>query len=471
MKEMMMTNKPGLLSRLFGRSKHPVVASLATAALNQPLLVHPAMGEALIGAYLEGAVTSADTELRTDVIAAENIAVLNITGGLVNRPMPGPSGGGPVSYAAVREKLDELLEDDSVGAIVLRIESPGGMASGCFDLVDRIYQARGRKPLHALIDDYAYSAAYAIASACDVIWVSRTGGAGSVGVVAYHHDWSKGNEQIGVKVTPIYAGARKVDFNPNFALTDEAKAEAQADVELLHDLFVKTVARNLGLGEEAVRATEAATYRGQLAVDAGFASRLGTWDELVAELGHRDVPAPVEHATAADDAAAEPEATAQVMVTADGFKVVAGNGQTLLEQLAHEPSPTPDASHADAPPAATAETLATAVAASALPAGIGLALIQRGPQQGEDVAAALEYATAVRDACAAAMTGGESLAGNYIKSNTDLAAVRAQLIALKAEEGRTTQIVTTLPAPDAEKRAAAVKASLNPTTIYKMRGN
>ena len=107
-----MSNKPGLLARLFGRSKHPVVASLATSALNQPLLVHPALGEALVGAYLQGAVTSDDTlltvaHLRVDAggtvvtqvdpsePTAEKIgrtvAVVNISGGLVSRPTPGPS--------------------------------------------------------------------------------------------------------------------------------------------------------------------------------------------------------------------------------------------------------------------------------------------------------------------------------------------------------------------------------------------
>ena len=84
-----------------------------------------------------------------------------------------------MSYAAVRDTFDELLNDDAVTSIILRLDTPGGMASGCFDLVDHIFEARGRKPVYALVDDHAYSAGFALASACDEIWISRTGGVGS----------------------------------------------------------------------------------------------------------------------------------------------------------------------------------------------------------------------------------------------------------------------------------------------------
>ena len=238
-----MTSKPGLLARMLGRgSRAPVVASLAAAVLNQPLLVQPAVGEALVGGYLEGKVTSDDSVLKADrfevsgpdgqpVGVAQNlIGVINLSGAMVNRPMPGPSGSGPVSYAAVRDTFDELLNDDAVTSIILRLDTPGGMASGCFDLVDHIFGARGRKPVYALVDDHAYSAGFALASACDEIWISRTGGVGSVGVVCYHHDWSGNNAQIGLKVTPLFAGARKVDFNPNFPLSEEAHAEDRKSV-------------------------------------------------------------------------------------------------------------------------------------------------------------------------------------------------------------------------------------------------
>lgn len=466
-----MSNKPSLLARIFGRSKHPVVASVATAALNQPLLVHPTMGEALIGAYLEGAVTSADTELQTTVLPAEKVAVINVSGGLVNRPMPGPSGGGPVSYAALRDAFDAAIEAPDVAAVVLRIDSPGGMAAGCFDLVDRVYAARSAKPIHALVDDMAYSAAFALASACDEVWVSRTGGVGSIGVVAYHYDWSAYDAKLGLKVVPIYAGEGKIDFSPHFPLDEKARERAQADIEMLYDMFVATVARNMGLSEESVRSLGAITLRGQAAVDAGLATRLGTWDDLLASLGAESTSAPAQAGDDGDDGTRE-DATA-VVTEADAVEAV---GTAQAEGAAPVAGAAPADVGAGAMPAAEnpqgqVAALAVAVQACALPAEVGMALLARGPQCGESPQQAIEYARDVRDACAAAFRGAETLAPTFIKSNTELAVVRAQLLALKAEEGPAAQIVATLPASDAAKREAELTASLNPQTIYQKRGN
>lgn len=453
-----MTSKPGLLARMLGRgSRAPVVASLAAAVLNQPLLVQPAIGEALVGGYLEGKVTSDDSVLKADRfevsgpdgqpvgVAQSLIGVINLSGAMVNRPMPGASGPGPVSYAAVRDTFDELLNDDAVTSIILRLDTPGGMASGCFDLVDHIFEARGRKPVYALVDDKAYSAGFALASACDEIWVSRTSGVGSVGVVCYHQDWSGNNAQIGLKVTPLFAGARKVDFDPNFPLSEEAHAEAMADLEDMRTMFVDTVARNLGMEAEAVRATEAACYRGQAAVAAGFATRLGTWHDLVAHLGAAEAaPPPPPGNPDPDD---EPEAAAA--------------------------PPVPEA--APASPAAVVENpaaaLAAAIASSELPPALGVALLRRPLQEAEPAASAIEYATAVQDACAAALRGDDTLAASFIEKNTGLDTVRAQLLSMKAEEGRSTQVVTAHPASMADQRAADNKAKLNPNHIYKQRGN
>ncbi|WP_422507137.1 S49 family peptidase [Stenotrophomonas sp. GZD-301] len=457
-----MTSKPGLLARMLGRgSRAPVVASLAAAVLNQPLLVQPSIGEALVGGYLEGKVTSDDSVLKADrfevsgpdgqpVGVAQNlIGVINLSGAMVNRPMPGPSGSGPVSYAAVRDTFDELLNDDAVTSIILRLDTPGGMASGCFDLVDHIFEARGRKPVYALVDDHAYSAGFALASACDEIWISRTGGVGSVGVVRYHHDWSGNNAQIGLKVTPLFAGARKVDFNPNFPLSEEAHAEAMVDLEDMRTMFVDTVARNLGMEADAVSATEAACYRGQAAVAVGFATRLGTWHDLIAHLGAAEAAPPPAPGNPEQDEEAEAAVAAAAA------------------------PPVPDA--APAPPAAVVENpaaaLAAAVASSELPPALAVAVLRRQAQPGETAEAAIEYATAVQDACAATLRGDETLAASFIEKNTDLDTVRTQLLSMKAEEGRATQVITAQPASMADQRVAQIKAQLDPTNIYKNRGN
>ena len=116
---------------------------------------------------------------------------------------------------------------------MLDIDSGGGEVSGCFDIVDAIYNARGEKPIWAVLSESAYSAAYAIASACDKIIVPRTGGTGSVGVICAHVDFSKALSKEGITVTMIHYGDRKADGSEYVPLSSEALKRFQADVDTM----------------------------------------------------------------------------------------------------------------------------------------------------------------------------------------------------------------------------------------------
>ena len=106
--------------------------------------------------------------------------------------------------------------------------------------------------------------------------LGRTGEVGSVGVVAVHIDESGADAMAGLNWTLIHAGARKTDGNPHEPLSPRARADMQADVDALYDELVAVVAANRGISTEAVRATEAAIYRGEKAVRAGLVDRVGT---------------------------------------------------------------------------------------------------------------------------------------------------------------------------------------------------
>ena len=217
-----------------------------------------------------------------DVVAG--VAVIPICGTLVQktgslRPYSGMTG-----YDGIRTNLLTALQDSQVQAIVLDIDSPGGEVSGCFDLVDTIYAARGVKPIWAILNEVAYSSAYAIASAADRITVPRTGGTGSIGVVLMHVDWSRAMAQAGMTVTIIQYGERKTDGTDVRPLDKTALARFQADIDTMGELFVSTVARNRGLNPEAVKAQEAATFLGPAGVAAGLADAVMAPDEAFRSL-------------------------------------------------------------------------------------------------------------------------------------------------------------------------------------------
>jgi capsid assembly protease len=288
----MTPNYPHLAQRLFNvplaitPGKIEVIMAALADRMGLVKLFRPS-GEVVVLADMDLTSESAGRDAGYDVVAG--VAVVPVSGTLVQklgtlRPYSGMTG-----YDGIRANLSMALEDDAVRAIVLDVDSPGGEVAGCFDLVDSIYAARGTKPIWSILSENAYSAAYAIASATDRIIVPRTGGTGSVGVICAHVDFSQALSAAGINVTLITYGDRKADGNEFKALSKEALARFQADVDTMGDLFVETVGRNRNISTAKVRGTQASTYMGAAGVDVGFADGVMAPHEafrsLLAELG------------------------------------------------------------------------------------------------------------------------------------------------------------------------------------------
>ena len=189
-------------------------------------------------------------------------------------------------YDYIWQAFKRGMEDGGVRGIALVSDSPGGFVSGCFDAVDKMFEAKsaGNKPVSCFVSDMACSAAYAVASLADEIVMTRTATVGSIGVVVSHYDLSKMYENAGVKVTFIHAGAHKVDGNPYEPLPEEVKARIQARINETYEVFVSTVARNrAALSEQAARDSEALTYGASEATSNGFADKVGAIDDSLAE--------------------------------------------------------------------------------------------------------------------------------------------------------------------------------------------
>lgn len=272
---------------------------LAQKLFNTPLAIHPQKAEVIVSSLTErlgitqirSSMMEGDDEYFSrkaredsgyDVL--EGIAVIPVYGTLVQklgtlRPYSGMTG-----YDGIRRVFLTAMNNPEVKGICLDIDSPGGEVAGCFDLVDLIYAERGKKPVHAILSENAYSAAYAIASAADKIYVPRTGGVGSVGVIVIHCDWSQHIKDDGLKVSIITYGNRKAESNPYVALSDEAKAAIQHDVDEMGRLFVSTVSRNRGLSETVIRNTQAACYLAAEGVQMGLADVVASPDVAFQEL-------------------------------------------------------------------------------------------------------------------------------------------------------------------------------------------
>ncbi len=272
-----------------------LIVGITGRMLGKPLLVSAQFANMLAQCYYDGAIVESLKSLRLEAIGkntgtkfADGIAIIPVKGYLTNHfddEIFFIYGG--TTYDSIRATFQQAIEDPTVKNIIFDINSPGGEASGVFDLVDEIYNARGQKPMYAVFNDAGHSAAYAIASAADKRIVSRTSSVGSIGVIAVHVDQSGFDSQRGLVYTPIYAGQRKIDFSTHFPLSDEARAVAQSDVNDIYDLFVETVSRNIGLSVEKIKATEAGIYSGKKAVQAGLADSVMSWSQFMQKLNTR----------------------------------------------------------------------------------------------------------------------------------------------------------------------------------------
>lgn len=216
---------------------------------------------------------------RSETFVPPGVGLISIHGPLMHRSLAESDGFlGRIFasrfYSTIWRSIEQALNDDAIERVVLDIDSPGGEVSGLFELVDAIYAARGRKPITALVDEQATSAAYAIASAADRVIIPRSGTAGSIGVLAVHVDESKLNERIGLDFTYITSGARKADGNPDQPLSARARKDLQGEVDRLAELLFETIARNRSLDVSAIRGQEAGVFHGPQAVEAGLADEM-----------------------------------------------------------------------------------------------------------------------------------------------------------------------------------------------------
>lgn len=263
---------------------------MAARIFGAPLLIHRPKLEvilAVLGPRIGLSESSAPIPIpvtRSPPVAGGEIAVLPIYGTLVRRAAGLEAASGLTSYQDIAAQLDSAIADPAVSAIVLDIDSPGGESGGVFDLADRVRAAAQLKPVWALANDMAYSAAYALGSAASRLFVTRTGGVGSIGVIAMHADQSVRDAQDGIRYTSVFAGARKNDLNPHEPISDEAHAFLKGEVDRIYGLFVDTVASHRSLTTDAVKATEAGVFFGSDAVAAGLADAVGTFDDLLTEL-------------------------------------------------------------------------------------------------------------------------------------------------------------------------------------------
>lgn len=207
-----------------------------------------------------------------DAVLSDQVAVLSITGSLMKQAS---SMSGGTSTAMVRKAINSLAADPEVGAIVLRIDSPGGTVAGTEELANAIAAANKKKPVYAFIEDLGASAAYWLASQAREISANATALVGSIGTYGVVQDVSAAAAMQGVKVHVVRAGEHKGTGVPGTPITNEQLNVMQERVDALNSHFLAGVASGRGMAMERV----ASLADGRVHI-ASEAQRLGLIDQV-----------------------------------------------------------------------------------------------------------------------------------------------------------------------------------------------
>lgn len=216
---------------------------------------------------------------------ARGVAILPVRGFLLPRADAWEEFCGCCSVERLGATLDALLADDGVTAVVLSFDSPGGSVLGIEELARKILGLRDAKPIVALVDPMAASAAYWLAAACTEVWMPPSAMAGAIGTISLRYDWSAANAEAGVTVNVISAGAFKSEGIPDLPMSEAERTATQAVCDDYYALFTATVAKGRGVTPAAVRGGfgQGRIVTAKDSLSEGMVDRIGTLSDVLAK--------------------------------------------------------------------------------------------------------------------------------------------------------------------------------------------
>lgn len=221
---------------------------------------------------------------RPSARAVGAVAVLPLYGIIAPRMNAMTQMSGGTSAQQFGALLQSAVDNPDVAAVVLDVDSPGGNVFGIQELADTIRGARGDKPIVAVANTMAASAAYWLATQADELIVSPSSQVGSIGVMAVHVDDAAAEEKAGIKTSIITTAKYKAEGS--LPLTEEARSAMETMAMGYHRAFVADVGRGRGVARQTVEETfgQGRLVAAAAAVKLGMADAVGTLDQVVARL-------------------------------------------------------------------------------------------------------------------------------------------------------------------------------------------
>jgi len=215
-----------------------------------------------------------------------------------------PFGGNLGAFSSdVREALEKAAADDSIKAVVLRIDSPGGSVTASEIILDATRRVKARKPFVVSMGDVAGSGGYYVACAADTIFADATTLTGSIGVLGGKLATTEMWKKIGITFKEYKRGQNAGIFSTDDVFTPSERERMRALLDEVYDVFKKHVTEIRGsrLKKPVEELAGGRVYTGTQALELGLVDRLGTLSDAVAfaadqaklkDYGVRVVPEP-----------------------------------------------------------------------------------------------------------------------------------------------------------------------------------
>jgi signal peptide peptidase SppA len=239
-----------------------------------------ALSDCLVRSIAREEAAAAATNVPTQ---PSKIALISVSGPLTPRGSWYGS-----SLAQIAAQVTRAAADPDVASIVLDVDSPGGTVAGTAEAAAAVAEASQRKPVIAVVNTLAASAAYWIASQASEIVMTPSADVGSIGAMVMHVDYGKALEEAGITVTMIRSeqSPKKNEAHPFGPLSEDARANLQSRVNDAGAEFIRAVASGRKVTQAKVREDfgQGRMFGAKEATARGMADRVATLDQVVAGL-------------------------------------------------------------------------------------------------------------------------------------------------------------------------------------------
>jgi len=243
---------------------------------------------------LSGAGKSSDDKPHIAVVPAE---------GAITMEAGGPLSQGGITARALGKTLRRMQKDDSVKAVVLRIDSPGGSPLASDLLWHEMMELRKKKPIIVSVGNMAASGGYYIACAGQRIFAERTSIVGSIGVFGGKINVAPALDQFGIHAetfaaSPEPGAAQRATYNSPLSSWDDATRErVRVQMQGIYDLFIARVVHGRRMEVQKVKdSAEGHIWSGDQGLQRGLVDEIGGLSEAIAaarKAAHLDAETPV----------------------------------------------------------------------------------------------------------------------------------------------------------------------------------